>query len=317
MEDEKLLSIIIPAYNIEAYIAKCLDSLYNQDLPESDYEIIVVDDGSSDATAAEAKKSGRGNLTVITQQNSRQGGARNTGLKAAKGKYVMYVDGDDWLAPNVLGKILRRFDETCADMVIYNIIDSTLEGALPPAKPDERTQRVYTGREFLSMRKFGSNPVYAYSREFLLGKKLFFEPGVFFEDARLMPQIYFYASRIAYLNENVYVRYLRPNSSYSTFSADRASELIEAVYSLAEFARQKRKDPAYSDLMFAAARAFNSFLLRALSLPLSERRKIRLRKGTLKLALKCLSAARRAKYAFEAPILALIWPFAFGLNKKN
>ncbi len=316
MEHEKTVSIIIPAYNMEAYIAKCLNSLYNQDIPESDYEIIVVDDGSSDATAAKAKECGHENLKVITQPNSRQGGARNTGLREAKGRYVVYVDADDRLAPNMLGKILRRFDESGADIVLYNIVDSELGDSVSP-RPVKEEGKVYTGREFLSMRKFTTSPVYAFSRKFLLENELFFEPGVFFEDARLAPKMYFCASKIAYLNENVYVRYIRPNSSFYTFTSDRTSEVLEAVYSMVEFAKQKTGDSAYPDLMFAAAGAFNCFLSRALSLSRRERKKIRLRKGTLKLAVDCLLSSRKIKYMFEAPVLAAVWPFLFGVGAKS
>ncbi len=312
MTIQKQLSIIIPAYNIEAYISKCLNSLCHQGLATSEYEIIVVDDGSSDATAAEAKKSACDNLTIISQANSRQGGARNTGLKAANGKYVMYVDGDDWLFPNVLPKILHRLNETGADVLLYNIVDSSLESDPPVHQCAFDPNKIYSGKEFLAMRKFGSNPVYVYSRKFLLDNSLFFDPGVFFEDARLMPRIYFYASKIAYLDENVYVRYVRPSSSYFTFSADRASELLDASKSIFKFAEENAGDLAYRDLMFSSARVFNSFLLRALSLPRFERRKIRMPKGTFKRAMKSLISAGRLKYIVEAPLLTLAWPFLFG-----
>ena len=91
------ISIIVPVFNVENYLNKCLDSLKNQTL--SDIEIIVVDDGSQDHSARIATEYSLedSRFIVIRQQNKKQGGARNTGLKYASGKYVAFVDADDWV----------------------------------------------------------------------------------------------------------------------------------------------------------------------------------------------------------------------------
>lgn len=115
-----MISIIIPAYNIEKYIAKALQSLLNQTC--KDFEIILVDDGSTDKTADVAKSIlGDTNLkySLITQRNAGVSVARNHGLELATGSYVLFLDGDDYLAPNCLSLMSREFEISKADIVFY------------------------------------------------------------------------------------------------------------------------------------------------------------------------------------------------------
>ena len=103
------LSFIIPVYNAEAYISACIDSLYNQDLGEEDYELICVDDASSDGSLSILQRLAQkhGNFHVFTQTHKGVSAARNLGMEHARGDYVWFVDADDFIAPNVL-KTIRR-----------------------------------------------------------------------------------------------------------------------------------------------------------------------------------------------------------------
>lgn len=93
------LSIIIPAFNVEGYIGKCLNSIYSQDISETEYEIIVVDDGSTDNTLQVVQQicSLHSNLRMIHKTNGGVGSARNAGLEASKGDFALFVDADDWI----------------------------------------------------------------------------------------------------------------------------------------------------------------------------------------------------------------------------
>lgn len=95
------LSIIIPAFNVGRYIGKCLNSIYSQDILETEYEIVVVDDGSTDNTVEVAQQIGslHSNLKVINKSNGGVGSARNAGLEASSGVFVLFVDADDWMSP--------------------------------------------------------------------------------------------------------------------------------------------------------------------------------------------------------------------------
>ena len=111
------LSIIVPLYNSEKYLPKCLDSLLDQDIQESEYEIILVDDGSPDNSRFIAGEYARAhsNIVVISQANKGTSGARNTGLRHASGKYVYFVDPDDYILNNSLSRLLRHMEEKSLD----------------------------------------------------------------------------------------------------------------------------------------------------------------------------------------------------------
>ena len=98
------LSIIIPVYNVEQYLPRCLDSVLQQDIPYEEYEVIVVNDGSPDSSLAIAESYARRypNVKVVTRQNGGLSAARNTGLEYAKGEYVWFVDTDDRIASNCI-----------------------------------------------------------------------------------------------------------------------------------------------------------------------------------------------------------------------
>ena len=115
------LSIIIPYYNGEAWIGKCLDSLLRQDLREDDYEILVVDDGST--RSIEMLKSyveAYPQIHYYHQENLRHAAARNHGLSVAKGEYVFFCDCDDFVADNVLGRLYDLIASETADILLFN-----------------------------------------------------------------------------------------------------------------------------------------------------------------------------------------------------
>ena len=112
------VSVIIPVYNVERYLRQCLDSVVNQTL--RDIEVICVDDGSTDdSPAILASYTARDSrLVVLTQPCSGAGAARNLGMSRARGRYIDFVDSDDFLAPNVLEQRFACAEETQADIVI-------------------------------------------------------------------------------------------------------------------------------------------------------------------------------------------------------
>ena len=116
------LSIIVPVYNVEAFLSKCVDSLLAQDLPKEDYEVILVDDGSTDGSGAlcDTLAAEHGNIRVIHQQNHGLSGARNAGIPAASGDYILFVDSDDYLCPDVLGTLVGLMESKELDILRFN-----------------------------------------------------------------------------------------------------------------------------------------------------------------------------------------------------
>ena len=117
-----LLSFVIPFYNVEKYIAQCLDSVYQQDIPEEDYEVICVNDASPDHSrdiVLEYQKKHTNLILVEHEVNKKLGAARNTGRKIARGKYVWNVDSDDMVEPNCLGEIIKQCETNELDVLVF------------------------------------------------------------------------------------------------------------------------------------------------------------------------------------------------------
>ena len=115
------ISVVIPVYNAEKEIDRCMQSIYNQTF--TDYEIILVNDGSADNSLAKcrayAEKDPR--VTVIDQENSGSGPARNRGIEIAKGEYLYFCDADDEIDPNLLSRVLAVAEETGVDLVVFSV----------------------------------------------------------------------------------------------------------------------------------------------------------------------------------------------------
>ena len=127
-----LLSFIIPAYNAEPYLRECLDSISRLNMRGRGYEVIVVNDGSTDGTAALLEAYGREHVevTVISQENRGLSAARNAGMRGAKGKYVCFVDADDHLFAAQAPLDVLEGEEV--DIVGVNVLQKDRQGKRMP-----------------------------------------------------------------------------------------------------------------------------------------------------------------------------------------
>lgn len=220
---EPLVSIIIPVYNVEAYLEKCLSSVSAQ--TEKNIEIIVVDDGSTDGSGAIcdafAKKDSR--AIVIHKENEGCSVARNTGIAIARGKYLYFVDSDDTITPNAVELLYNKAEELRADVVVCalelttpdNYIEEMEQGALKLFD----SSKSYSGYEYLYNSIKYSNLRdeicrHFFSREFFNKHGLAFEKGIYHEDQLLVMLMFLKAERVALIPERVYI-YLnrRPGST--------------------------------------------------------------------------------------------------------
>ncbi len=191
------LSILIPLYNKEQYIDRCMDSLLAQDLAPGDFEVILVDDGSKDDSAAIARGYAEkyGNFQLICQENAGPSAARNTALEAARGEYVYFLDADDLLANQVAGRLLDICEKNTLDILEFNsrdIQNHLVDGADLGVAPDgtESVTPVTDGMTFIS-RYYFRNQAWRYfiRRAYLL------DTGIRFpEDMRAYEDLIFTAS---------------------------------------------------------------------------------------------------------------------------
>lgn len=220
--NEVILSIIVPIYNVEKYLVKCIDSLLKQDIPQDSYEIILVNDGSTDNSIEIAQKyvgQNPGCVKLISQKNQGLSAARNTGIVASKGKYLMFVDSDDFLEVNVIGKLVAKTDESNLDILRFNYqnvneLYEVIEPYRAPKKFVDYSETVCDGITFLNERLGFA----CYAVQFLLKKDLFkdessmFLKGIYYEDTEWTPRIILKAKRVASVNWIIYNYLLRQDS---------------------------------------------------------------------------------------------------------
>ena len=196
------LSIIVPVYNVEEYLERCIDSLLHQDLPQENYEIIIVNDGSTDGSYDIAKRltSTYKNIRLFSQENQGQSVARNKGIDVAKGKYIMFVDSDDGLFSNVLGKLLSEAEKNDLDVCAYRIkyLDENGKahnGSIQPFPADQ----IYDGRYAVTHgADIGAVWLNLYSRDMLERYHLRFLEGIYHEDVDFNLRMYAYADKMMF-----------------------------------------------------------------------------------------------------------------------
>ncbi|GHT43715.1 hypothetical protein AGMMS49965_18080 [Bacteroidia bacterium] len=219
MEKELILSIIVPAYNAERYIEKCLNSLLNQDL--EGYEIIVINDGSTDKTVEIVTQYTEKSdvISLISQENQGQGVARNVGISNAKGKYLMFVDADDYLKENSISVLIKRIEMDNSDLLYGNYEKVDVEGHILNKTKIEKltnyTDKPLSSEQFLST-PFGFycyTPLFVYKSSFIQNLDFSFLPKIYLEDTEWLSKVIFYAKKIAMIDYPFYNYVQTPESS--------------------------------------------------------------------------------------------------------
>ena len=219
MNNHPILSIIIPLYNCEKYIKQCLDTIFRQEMNESDFEVIVIDDGSKDSgysLASEYAKRQQ-NILVIKQENQGVACARNNALEKATGDYVTFVDADDMLVSGSLSTLIKIAVENKADIVkaAYKEVPEDAVCEDFSSSHDNGSIHVMTGEEAIvnvTRMKEGYCWGYLISRKLITDNNLKFPPKVaFMEDWAFITQAIL-KSR-TFVNADVLLYLYRRNSS--------------------------------------------------------------------------------------------------------
>ena len=222
-----MISIIVPVYNLEDYISRCLESIYNQNLDETLYEIILVDDGSSDNTGTIVNRyaSNHDNLTFIKQENSGVSAARNKGISCSRGNYVLFIDGDDWIEDNsllALYESIRKLKQNI-DIIIMRSFDDQGVEKYPWLKTGCIPKFVFE-REMLYRNKYTRGSVWgcAFNRNILLNNNILFPEGITNgEDSMFFNLVKVYAKSCVFLDIRFYHVFERVGSASRSMTLDR------------------------------------------------------------------------------------------------
>lgn len=234
------LSIVIPMYGVEKYIEKCMMSCILQDAVLGvEYEIVCINDGTKDKSAEIAKgiASCYSGVVIIDQENSGLSAARNTGLSHAQGEYVWFVDSDDYLEVNCLGRIISYLKN---DLDILQLqYRHVFEDKTPPLNIEFcLIKGIKSGKEVTEQ---GGLPAPAqfsiYRTQFLKENKLEFVRGIYHEDTEFKPRVTYLAKKVAsdtYISYNYLQRF--SGSITSNFRLKNGKDLIKVMNSLLIFA---------------------------------------------------------------------------------
>ena len=236
MEKEMKLSIIVPVYNMASdhKLEYCLDSLVNQTV--EDYEIIAVDDCSTDNSMEILKEYERRFpekfRAVHSEVNRHQGGAKNIGLRMAKGEWIGFIDSDDWIRPDMYERLIERAKSTGADlagcdycltdvhsMEVGQIVHNNKKSQSGIMNKEKRASLILDG---------GSLVVKIFRRSMIMEKELWFPEDIFYEDNALGNSYLVLAKHFEYIEEPMYYYYQHDTSTVHTISPKRCEDRMEA-----------------------------------------------------------------------------------------
>ncbi len=231
-----VLSYIVPCYNVEKYIQQCLDSIYACDLSEEQFEVVCINDCSPDNVQEilERNQERHDNLRIVVhEQNKGLGGARNTGIREARGSYLWFVDSDDEIVGEGLGDALKKAVDEELDILCFNYcrIDEN----------DKQLSKHIVFREvpYSDGYSFAKKAVphgmvnhmgfvwrFLYRTEFLRSNELFFPEQVHWEDTVFMPKSILFAKRIASVSQVFYAYRVNPDSISGVFGKSYPAKSI-------------------------------------------------------------------------------------------
>lgn len=234
------ISVIIPVYNAEQYIDKCIESVINQTL--SDVQIILVNDGSIDNSKEKCEIWSKkfNNIQLINKENGGQGEARNVGLNYANGKCIFFLDADDYLPNNALEILYSNMTKNNVDVVCGTSIS-----VFKDKTKKKNTMRynirpmIVNGQEFIQKNNYKDvEPMvwlYMYNHEFLKKNNLKFSIGVYHEDCEFTLKVFYYAENISFIDDVTYYQFISDNSTMRSKNIKKSKDAIQIAKNIESF----------------------------------------------------------------------------------
>lgn len=264
LEMTPLISVIVPVYKVEPYLRKCVESILVQTY--GNLEIILVDDGSPDRCGAICDEYAQmdSRVKVIHKENGGLSDARNTGMKIMTGKYVAFVDSDDWIEPEMYERLLALLQNYKADMAIGGVADDLVQGdSVITVKTSDYGDTPFSEDKIAAMRRYFHGSWAAWDKLYRaeLFKGISYPVGEINEDEAIVLYLLEQCKRVCYTNE-VFYHYMKRNVGSSITTAEFSENKLVWVKHCAanlEFIRKK-----YPEIELDAAVRYRGSLLWAL-----------------------------------------------------
>ena len=245
------VSVIIPVYNVEKYLNKCIDSIINQTLEE--IEIICVNDGSTDSSLniLEDYKNKDNRIIIINQRNLKQATARNNGIKIAQGEYISFIDADDFIENNFLENMYSEAKNNDTDIAVSNVKSFINEDYQNDTYVGYWSFYNYNNNVLINAEdKFGV--IYScaiwnkiYKRDFLIKNNIYFFENLFLEDVSFNSIAAILSNKIILL-KNTYYYYNRGNGSSFMTNAEISKRTLDMI-NMTKKSREFLKNKLYND----------------------------------------------------------------------
>lgn len=226
------ISVIVPVYNVEKYVVKCLNSVYIQTY--HDFEVVIVDDGSTDNSldiVRKYQKSHKSNTLLISQENGGLGAARNTGVLNSTGEYLLFLDSDDTIEPNALQTLYDLAIKKDADMAIFDMSLVTEDGQQLKIGSGYKEKRddftLNEAPDLLVQTPSACNKMFR--KSLFSDNEITFPSRVWYEDLHTIPKLFAYANKVTYIKMPLYNYLLRGGSIMHNSNIGRVAEIIDAV----------------------------------------------------------------------------------------
>lgn len=268
-------SFIVPVYNTEKYLKKCLDSLVNQTY--KDFEIIVVNDGSTDKSSSIISKYQKKykNIIVIDKENEGLSMARNRGVQKSSGKYIIFVDSDDYVSNKLLEEVDKKIDDS--DILRFQIATEDEEYTKINEYHEEGFESMcgYDAFKYLSSYHF-VEPAWCYviRKNYYIENKFSFKKGVYHEDFGLIPYVIYKARKVKSIDFIGYY-YIQRNGSIMNNNdykktVKKAFDMIEQYKTMRLFAKNINRKNNLDDYFLSYIS--NSVIVKARELKKDEKK---------------------------------------------
>jgi len=234
------VSIIIPVYNVEAYLEKCLDSAVSQTL--KDIEIIVVNDESTDNSLdiAQSYAANDPRIIIIDQKNKGLGGARNSGIDTARGEYLFFLDSDDYIALETLETLYHHAREHDLDMVVFNYtkVDEQGRAIITTDFGNSILSKDEAFRKILSLKTSPMACNKLYKRYLFADFNIRYPEKFLHEDINITYKLGWHAEKVGFVNKSFYYWLTRTGSITQNFTFDHINDILSSLMQMKQFLQE-------------------------------------------------------------------------------
>ena len=258
--DNRLVSVIIPAYNVEQYVERCVYSVTKQTY--RNLEIILVDDGSTDCTGIICDKLAKedNRISVIHKTNGGLSDARNAGIDVSRGEYISFVDSDDYIASDMLEHMMNAMCETDISMVVVGFWKQSGD-AREYCGPT--TERVVSSEEALKDIYIG-HEIYPASWNKLYRRALFnnnrFAVGMINEDSEIITKLLMECNRVALVSKPLYIYMIREGSITQSSFSSKDYNGIKAYRTAVDVCKKRKKSLLPYARYYETSRIYNTYI---------------------------------------------------------